>query len=199
MLADASENMAGADNPWAVDEVGAENLRGCASAWENPPASKSTSEEAAPPSKRLRGDNGMPVVERGQILRGGEYVQNINGPKGLSHDNTFCLGATAMDTMFIPAEDGSVQGDMRGRLVEELLTQLVVEPAQGEFTGSLADMERYKYYRVPLDPSNMELLRARAATDPLGPFARLLEVDEAVDAVVHRSGSKTDFWWRRSR
>ena len=116
MLADASENMAGADNPWAVDEVGAENLRGCASAWENPPASKSTSEEAAPPSKRLRGDNGMPVVERGQILRGGEYVQNINGPKGLSHDNTFCLGATAMDTMFIPAEDGSVQGDMRGRL-----------------------------------------------------------------------------------
>ena len=40
----------------------------------------------------------------------------------------------------------------------------------------------------------MKLLRARAAEDPDGPFARLLEVDAAVDAVLRRSGSGTDFF-----
>lgn len=129
---------------------------------------------------------------RGQILHGNEFVHSTGEApvRGLGAENTFLASCTCMDAFFDVSSDGSVSRDLRPELVRELLTYLQVTVS----SAVVRPGEPPKFYRVVLHEENMKLLRTRAAEDPDGPFARLLEVDAAVDAVLRRSGSGTDFF-----
>ena len=91
--------------------------------------------------------------------------------------------------MFAVLPGGAVR-DMRGDLVRDLLTYLVVDVSSAAVTQG----QPPKYYRVPLDGPNMVLLRQQATADPTGPFAKLLEIDAEVGVDLLRSGSGTDFY-----
>ena len=79
---------------------------------------------------------------------------------------------------------------MREELFDWMLKNLVVQVSSSKVSqGALA-----KWIRIDLALStNKERLAARAAADPKGAVARLLEVTEEVDEAVPRSGSGTDF------
>ena len=79
---------------------------------------------------------------------------------------------------------------MREELFDWMLKNLVVQVSSSKVSqGALA-----KWIRIELASSpNKERLEARAAADPEGAVARMLEVNKEVDEVVPRSGSRTDF------